>query len=475
MTSLILSSAAKPSRPSRAYLHLTHPQYLGPLADHIRAASFVDARGSSSDSVLLGPPILVFAPFSKIPGKARTDGRQGTIDQDPEFIDFLTSLTNPVIKSATIVLTTDKEAKLADAKIITPLVQYIKDKKANKFKDGKSPKHVRQESKDNKVDERKPAVKNGKSKVAVVVEKKSLVKKVEKLIPDVVAAPKIVQNPQEASHIDCTSPASSAAQATTQLSTLPPPKLERRRERGSASIAAKMLRRDLAIASGTSSRRIQDNIFSANKMEIQKPIGPVESVLPVSATISTPPTFTAAVSMPAEIPSGPAATRTVQQPQATPVQQSIPTPLPTSAVPNFTTTHAFLKHANPSQGVTEPLLEEAFKAFGAVIKVEIDKKKGFAYVDFAEASSLQKAIASSPVKVAQGQVVVLERKTGSILQNRNARGQQSQANTGTIQNRGARGGGRGRSVRGGSTGATKISNTTSSANVSASISVHAPT
>lgn len=87
-----------------------------------------------------------------------------------------------------------------------------------------------------------------------------------------------------------------------------------------------------------------------------------------------------------------------------------------------TATQAFLKHANPSQGITEPLLEEAFAGFGAVKKVEIDKKKGFAYVDFAAPQALQDAIKASPIKVAQGQVVVLERKAGPTLQARNARG-----------------------------------------------------
>ena len=43
-------------------------------------------------------------------------------------------------------------------------------------------------------------------------------------------------------------------------------------------------------------------------------------------------------------------------------------------------------------------------------------------MDFAEPDGLQKAITASPIKVAQGQVVVLERKTGPTLQARNARG-----------------------------------------------------
>jgi regulator of nonsense transcripts 3 len=69
-----------------------------------------------------------------------------------------------------------------------------------------------------------------------------------------------------------------------------------------------------------------------------------------------------------------------------------------------------LKHANPSQGITEPLIEESLKVFGGIEKVEIDKRKGFAYVDFAEPEGLRKAMAASPIKIAQGAVQVLERK-----------------------------------------------------------------
>lgn len=50
------------------------------------------------------------------------------------------------------------------------------------------------------------------------------------------------------------------------------------------------------------------------------------------------------------------------------------------------------------------------RAFGSIDKVEIDKRKGFAYVDFAEPEGLLKAMAASPIKIAQGAVQVLERK-----------------------------------------------------------------
>ncbi|KAI0153935.1 Smg-4/UPF3 family-domain-containing protein [Pestalotiopsis sp. NC0098] len=71
---------------------------------------------------------------------------------------------------------------------------------------------------------------------------------------------------------------------------------------------------------------------------------------------------------------------------------------------------AFVKHANPSQGITEALLKQAMETFGSVTFVEIDKRKGFAYVDFGDAESLRKAISASPISIAQGTVQVLERK-----------------------------------------------------------------
>ncbi|KAG8160125.1 hypothetical protein KVR01_009661 [Diaporthe batatas] len=78
--------------------------------------------------------------------------------------------------------------------------------------------------------------------------------------------------------------------------------------------------------------------------------------------------------------------------------------------PAASSTRAFLKHANPSQGVTEALLKEAMQVFGGISLVEIDRRKGFAYVDFTEHAGLVKAMAASPVAVAQATVQVLERK-----------------------------------------------------------------
>jgi regulator of nonsense transcripts 3 len=60
------------------------------------------------------------------------------------------------------------------------------------------------------------------------------------------------------------------------------------------------------------------------------------------------------------------------------------------------------------------------------LKVEIDKKKGFGYIDFAEPDGLQKAIAASPVTVAQSQVVVLERKVNPGAEKTRGKGRSEQ-------------------------------------------------
>ena len=117
-------------------------------------------------------------------------------------------------------------------------------------------------------------------------------------------------------------------------------------------------------------------------------------------------------------PKGPAASRqqAPQGPKATnPQTASDPATTTTSNAASSAQAppaprQAFLKHANASQGITEPLLHEALSSFGAIEHLEIDKRKGFAYVDFEEPEGLKKAIAASPVKVAQGAVQVLERR-----------------------------------------------------------------
>lgn len=451
----ISKDPAKPSRPSRAYLHLTKQDHIGPLSEHVRNTIFNDAKASSKDSALLGPPSVEFAPYGRVPSsRPRKDARQGTIDQDPEFMDFLQSLTNPPAKA----VHTDQEnggiGKAKDKVTTTPLIQYLKDKKANKGKENatapKGAKHSRQDSKDSKSAQVTDS-KNTTGTVTTSSPKKRSAQavKVEQAARDAVK----VLNKQAANTKQGNAPPSPLKavpapthSAVTPNSTANAALADKKRERGNASAAAKILQRDLGLGGhvggrggrrgllgNVSNRPVPVNASAAAKApETPQPPQPAVSTAEKSTATSTDAIDAStapipdAAQPPARIvpPSGPAASRASSKasPSTRATSSGTGPAFAKSAAPPSTATQAFLKHANPSQGITEPLLDEAFAVFGTINKVEIDKKKGFAYVDFALSESLQKAIKASPIKVAQGQVVVLERKTGSTLQARNVRG-----------------------------------------------------
>ncbi|KAL4863099.1 Smg-4/UPF3 family-domain-containing protein [Aspergillus spectabilis] len=407
----------KPSRPSRAYLQVTSSDHIGSLSDKVRSTSFLDARNTTNDPILLGPPSLEFAPFAKVPGgRSRKDARQGTIDQDPEFILFLESLTQPITKSGPVDSAEGEDKK--EAVTTTPLVQYIKDKKANKAKEAanKSAKHrSEKDAKSEKVQSKKllqrPDKETAQPAGAEKTEKRSRTDKATK--EAVKAANK--QAISLASKQAAKAPAQNSPKDTT------PPAPERKRERGNAAAAARILQRDLGLAPPSNRRRggrgasgdgdargDQGATPETNKKETPTKSprgGPAQDTK--AKRSNTPQPSEARNSQRSETSTPVQATSTLgRPPRSAKGKQSPAATTPTTP----TATQAFLKHANPSQGVTEPLLDAAFAPFGKVVKVEIDKKKGFGYVDFAEPEALQKAIAASPVAVAQSQVVVLERK-----------------------------------------------------------------
>ena len=365
---------------------------LDSLSSLIKQTAFQDAKNSSKDPCLVGPPTLEFAPYSKMQsGRARHDGRQGTIDQDQEFIDFLQSLTEPITKAAA----NGVDADATSEKITTtPLVQYLKERKANKAKEAAEKKSkAKQETK-----EAKPS--KGESKATVVVKGSSAAEKarVAKATQDAVKAiNKSVASMQTkpAAKGDSKSPTKETATLAS------PPKRER--ERPNVSAAAR-IQRDLGLA--PKSPRAARTTAASPATAKAEPANPEKS------STSTPETKTTSTPTPIAPPTGPRATRsTPVPPPSTPkpptTQQRPPKPPPT---PSPNAKSAFLKHANPSQGVTEELLRTAFAAFGVVTRCEIDKKKGLGYVDFEKTESLRKAMQGSPVKVGNGQVVVMENR-----------------------------------------------------------------
>ena len=412
-----LASPSKPSKPARAYLRVKEQSYLDLLSTKVKQTTFQDAKNTTKDPCLLGPPSLEFAPFGKVPGsRVRHDGRQGTIDQDPEFIDFLQSLTEPVAKPTG----NGEDSDLKQGKITTtPLLQFIKEKKANKAKEALAAKNAKTSAKSDAKETKseKPAPKLSVVKAAPSPEKA----KREKATQDAVKT----INKSAAAMSGKAAPAKGPVQsapAATKETVAPQAPAKRERERGNASIAAKILQRDLGL--GQKERRTS----GTNKAPVPS-AEPAKSNAAPPAKVNLPGTTSRDATTPAPAnstqvsnepmvapaapPTGPRnikpATSNPQPPKPTPTpSQRPPKPNP---VPSAGAKSAFLKHANPSQGVTEPLLDAAFSAFGTLTRCEIDKKKGFGYVDFADPEGLKNAMQASPIKVGNGQVVVLENKS----------------------------------------------------------------
>ncbi|CAN9467124.1 unnamed protein product [Alternaria alternata] len=463
----ISTDAAKPSKPARVYIHVTKQDHVKVLGDHVRTVTFHDATKSWQDPALVGPPTLEYAPYPKMPGgRRRNDNRQGTIDQDQDFKDFLESLTNPITKPPAA----ENEGQKEKVKT-TPLIEALREKKANRDKPSAKGNRGRGEAKDDG-GEKKILAKPGKENALNSNDKNRRMSKADK-----------AQATKEAVKILNKEASSSKATAGTADKSSASQALERKR--GNVALAKSMLQRDLGVGPAPNRRRgtkrevgaavpdtnaqaketkavdekakeapvappaastpdktsqtsrkerptrAERRAFKANQGDKSsdkattsdvKPQTPLKTPAPQilkKPQTPNPPKGPAASRVP---PTEPAAARNSPAPtqshaapaktETAPAQahNNASKAAPANPVPAPTSKQAFLKHANPSQGITEPLIEEVMKTFGGIDKVEIDKRKGFAYVDFAEPEGLRKAMAASPIKIAQGAVQVLERK-----------------------------------------------------------------
>ncbi|KAF2093117.1 hypothetical protein NA57DRAFT_81796 [Rhizodiscina lignyota] len=475
---------AKPSRPSRAYIHLTSQTHLQALSEKVRTTTFNDAKNTMKDAALIGPPSLEFAPYTRIPsGKRRNDARQGLIDQDSEFQAFLESLTNPAPKPTA-----------------AEVDEHLREKKAAKEKaakekgssGGKGGKHARQESKEDKSSEKGEGKKASAKAARDATASPEKGKKLSKADRAAKEAVKVLNKEAAASSTSASTPATE----NTPTATPPKPAAERKRERGNASIAAKMLQRDLGIGPGAGGRRGKRELAGDSAKHTEP------STAPKDAAPATPPTAPAAAAAstsdtrspkkdnkptraerrahkaalaeknsdqspsaaapaptilkkaptgpaaqqhpPQRPPTGPAAARASPTPSAVSATSAAsvtatPSPSQSTSSPPSSGRQAFLKHANPSQGITEVLLQTALSTFGNVENVEIDKRKGFAYATFESPEGLEAAIKASPVKVAEGAVVILEKREGGT----GGRGQPQAPRGGGGHFGRGRGGGRG--------------------------------
>lgn len=397
---------------------------------------------------------------------------------------FLESLTAPTLAKEADPDHMAEDSGKADIKVTTtPLVEYLREKKAAKAKEAaiaKSSKNTRHEPQVKSKEETKKKGKDSKGdkneKPGEKEKDKDKPKEPIKLLTKKAVALEVAEAAKTA--------ATQAASGKATEEEAP------KSRRANILAAAKLLQRDLGLSPGSAHRRARQDAAkdtgktdTANKPETSKeikesngksvaPTPPTGPSKPVSAAPASAPTAPKAQtsegsrrnrgnkgakqnssSEPGKGKGQESLTTGKSAPIATPVilkrkdnpapveaAPSASAPTPTSAPPtgpkagtakgvpvgkpapaapkkgSATTsvtsgaTRGFVKHANPSQGVTEPLLKQAMEAFGPVTFVEIDKRKGFAYVDFGSHDGLVKAVAASPVSVAQGTVQVLERK-----------------------------------------------------------------
>ncbi|TDZ37955.1 Regulator of nonsense transcripts UPF3 [Colletotrichum spinosum] len=469
---------AKTSRPARVYLHVLKRESIFNLSNLIQARSWEDAKMTSNNPCLAGPPVLEAATYPKIPsGKKRTDPRQGTIDQDAEFMAFLQEMTDPGhSKEADPSDSKESEESKPEAKVTTtPLIEYLKEKKANKAKEAaaaKSAKQARQEGT------------KGKGSASTAEESKKGKKDSR--------AEKSVDRPKETVKILTKKASAEAAKAAETVvaqiaqSSAVAQEAPKSRRAGIAA-AARMLQRDLGISPGSAHRRARLDAAKAEADSKPTPSkepaahAPEATIAPVAAPAQSSSNASqnsdrnassaasksgrtrrggggkgsasdvkgksaeagnsSNASTPAKAPvvllkkkdeeksrEKPEKADKVEKEPAASASQSAQARSNPPTAPKATgksnnakkgggsgtvtvgATRGFVKHANPSQGVTEALLKQAMEAFGTVTFVEIDKRKGFAYVDFSDHDGLVKAVAASPVTVAQGTVQVLERK-----------------------------------------------------------------
>ncbi|KAK3387584.1 Smg-4/UPF3 family-domain-containing protein [Podospora didyma] len=490
---------SKPSRPSRAYLHVMKRDELLALLQTVQNAVWEDAKESHTDPALVLPPTAEFSVYKKVPSdKKRSDNRQGTIDQDPEFMAFLESLANPDANKGGDGDQAAEDAAKAEKTTTTPLVEFLREKKAARVKEAaaaKSAKHSRQESQGGKGKPSLASSEEPKTKHRESRSEKSSGKSPEKvkiLTKKAAAAAEAAADAAKAVALKIQTQ-QAQAQTSTQSSSQDGPTRSRR---AGIAAAARILQRDLGLSPGNAHRKARQEAAKAEAdskvsvpKETAKEVAPVTKE-PAVPSISVDPSTSPAPSTSSKgaQPSSSGRTRnrkrgagedaakakenkTVEAPSHTPPKppiilmkkkdaqppaslqtppsaapqppKSAPTPKPaatasttpaavqsvpvaaksgpakqgsapkksnSSAPPAPGATRAFLKHANQSQGVTESLLKEAMQVFGSVTSVEIDRKKGFAYVDFVDHESLVKAMAASPVNVAQATVQILERK-----------------------------------------------------------------
>lgn len=256
---------AKASRHAGSSIKFKSQEQIVALREGIEGRIFTDSRGNQAR------PQVEFAPFQKIPKKTtKRDARQGTIDQDPEYIAFLEILKtgaplqaastlpsiNATVNPADGVVGTDKPL---DKPTSTPLIEFIRAQKAAGASASAAEKAAKKEKESRR--EKRSTERKGKASGKATVEKeKEREKEKEKATQKAVKLAVRVVNSEGAAAANRRSkntaetPVTPTASDTWKVSTpqgtpvtasasAKPP----RRERGTATIAAAILQRDLGL------------------------------------------------------------------------------------------------------------------------------------------------------------------------------------------------------------------------------------
>lgn len=393
------AGSGKPPEQSRCYLHIVSEPYVKEFERRFLDTLFHDKAGTYKNPDLKHmQPALDYALNQRTPlqqSKKRTDNRQGTIDQDPEFIAFLEAETQPITKQPALDSTNfEGLVERTDVKT-TPLIEDLREKKANKAKAAQA-KAEKAAEKDKKAQAAKSSLKDVNagtvkegSKISQQQKAEPTAKEGSKLqAKQALAKQKQAQQEKATSPVKTKKPSPSAktqianpSPVNTTLSTTSPAPARTpaaQRQRGNADGIKKMLQKDL----GIKPKPAAATAAAASTPVSQTPASPTSTLQPEqSATAPT---------NPKSPPTKPAAPSTSQsEPKAPPLK-------------------AYLKHANPSQGMTEILIQQALAQYGELTNVTIDPRKGTAIAVFKQNEGLKKALDAKRVSVANGAVEVLE-------------------------------------------------------------------
>lgn len=384
--------SGKPTEQSRCYFHLINESHVKEFERRFLDVVFHDKAGTFKNPDLKQlQPALGYAPNQRTPlqqAKKRTDNRQGTIDQDPEFIGFLEAETQPINK-ATALDSTNFEGLVEKPDVkTTPLIEDLREKKANKAKAAQAKADKAAEKK-----EKAQASKKASSKDVEATAEKDGGKSAKSKNDETAKEGGKAQNKNNAKQ----KLPQQEKTASPAKSKKPPPSPKPQKVDPSAAGAGSGPPSP-APNRGPASQRQRGNADGIKKM-LQKDLGikPKPAAAGSDASASS-----------TQTPKSPAPSSQTEQPPATPTNSTATTSSTSQSETKPLPLKAYLKHANPSQGMTEVLIQAALSQYGELSNVTIDPRKGTAIAVFKQNEGLKKALEAKKVPVANGAVEVLE-------------------------------------------------------------------